>query len=136
MPTNFDDMNTDILSVPLVPSDSPGTPIQIDGDGNCLPRAASLFLYGTQEHHEEIRYRILKELVEHSSFYLSKELDKGGTVSQAARSFAKFSEFCTGQSIKKTYISAGIAEHHQVGQLYRSKQIAALASFIGRVVHS
>ena len=137
---NFDDFTTDSLSVPLVPSDSPGTPIQIVGDGNCLPRTASLFLYGTQEHHEEIRYRILKELVEHSSFYLSKELDRGGTVSAAARSFAMFSEFYTGQrlnsqSIKKIY-QLELRSITKLGSYMGAWQIAALASISGQVVHS
>lgn len=39
------------------------TPVHVEGDGNCLYRAISRALYGSEEHHLEIRYRTLVELV-------------------------------------------------------------------------
>lgn len=38
-------------------------PITIVGDGNCLFRAISKAMYGSEEHHFELRYRSLVELV-------------------------------------------------------------------------
>lgn len=38
-------------------------PVSIVGDGNCLYRAISKALYGSEQHHAEIRFRTLCELV-------------------------------------------------------------------------
>jgi len=44
---------------------------QIYGDGNCLPRCGSAFLFnGDQSHHQEIRIRIALELIKHQDHYL------------------------------------------------------------------
>lgn len=39
------------------------TPVHVEGDGNCLFRAISRALYGSEEYHLEIRYRTLVEFV-------------------------------------------------------------------------
>ena len=61
----------DELSMQVLPDDMPVTehgqvyPISVIGDGNCLPRTGSIFAYGTEEHHEEIRAKIIMEQVLH-----------------------------------------------------------------------
>ncbi|GFN75253.1 vertnin [Plakobranchus ocellatus] len=46
-------------------------PVATEADGNCVPRSFSLLLFGDQEHHIEIRCRIVHELVTNSAEYLS-----------------------------------------------------------------
>ena len=46
-------------------------PVNVVGDGNCLPRTGSLLATGTQEHALEISVRIVCELVLHKDSYLS-----------------------------------------------------------------
>ena len=41
-----------------------------EADGNCLPRSISLLVFGDQEHHDEIRCRIVHEMVLNESLYL------------------------------------------------------------------
>lgn len=86
----------------LVPDDIPLAletqifPVNNHGDGNCLPRCASLFLYGIEDHHSEIRRKIAKELEENSEYYLDdKSFEKGRNPNgrRAATSvFASFSD--------------------------------------------
>lgn len=86
----------------LVPDDIPLAletqifPVNNHGDGNCLPRCASLFMYGIEDHHSEIRRKIAKELEENSEYYLDdKSFEKGRNPNgrRAATSvFASFSD--------------------------------------------
>lgn len=63
---------------------------------NCLPRCASLFMYGIEDHHSEIRRKIATELEENSEYYLDdKSFEKGRNPNgrRAATSvFASFSD--------------------------------------------
>ena len=47
--------------------------VRIYGDGNCLPRCASLMAYGTQDHYHEMWIRIALELAIHMDMYLDKD---------------------------------------------------------------
>ena len=70
-------VNTDALA--WLPDDAPAfSPIQIYGDGNCLPRCASVFAYGTQEHFDEMRIRIALELASHPEAYLDNNFLRAG----------------------------------------------------------
>ncbi|XP_070178222.1 vertnin-like [Littorina saxatilis] len=65
-------LRVDAISKDLYPSDGPNfTPFSIYGDGNCLPRCCSLLAYGTEEHHLEMRVRIVIELAVNKAHYLS-----------------------------------------------------------------
>lgn len=44
----------------------------IDGDGNCLFRALSMWIYGSQEGHNQLRKTILAYAKEHKAFTLTK----------------------------------------------------------------
>ena len=56
MVLNAEDLDVDAVSVPLVPPECTYlTPVAIYGDGNCLPRCASLFAFHTQTKHAEMR---------------------------------------------------------------------------------
>lgn len=43
--------------------------IPIRGDGNCLFRSVSFCIYGTQDHHREIRLRVVDRIVDHWNRY-------------------------------------------------------------------
>ncbi|RUS75871.1 hypothetical protein EGW08_016360, partial [Elysia chlorotica] len=65
----------DTLALELVRDLTPSSglllyPIKTVGDGNCVPRALSLLCFGDQDHHTEIRCRIVMELVSNSLDYL------------------------------------------------------------------
>ena len=56
MVLNAEDLDVDAVSVPLVPPECTYLkPVAIYGDGNCLPRCASLFAFHTQTKHAEMR---------------------------------------------------------------------------------
>ncbi|KAK6174239.1 hypothetical protein SNE40_017555 [Patella caerulea] len=71
----------DKASTPLIPvSDLPLVPnigvenlfaVDILGDGNCLPRCASVILYGNQNRHPEMGERIVKELTEQGKIHVT-----------------------------------------------------------------
>jgi hypothetical protein len=44
------------------------SPRAIESDGNCFNRAASLGLYGTEDHHHYLRVRTAFELMRNQSF--------------------------------------------------------------------
>ncbi|XP_056020048.1 uncharacterized protein LOC125678236 isoform X3 [Ostrea edulis] len=53
-------------------------PVLIFGDGNCLPRSASVLAFGNETNHEEIRVHIIVELVKNIRHYLNPNyLGKG-----------------------------------------------------------
>ncbi|XP_076440671.1 uncharacterized protein LOC143280062 isoform X1 [Babylonia areolata] len=78
----------------LLPDDAPGLmPIQIYGDGNCLPRCASLLATGVQEHHFQMRLRIAVELAAHEDFYLTEEnLRSTASPADYLKTYALFSD--------------------------------------------
>ena len=59
----------------LYPEDAPENfiPHTIEPDGNCLPRCGSVFLFGHEGHHCEVRIRTMVELATHEDYYLSNE---------------------------------------------------------------
>ncbi|GFO44592.1 (S)-beta-bisabolene synthase [Plakobranchus ocellatus] len=50
-------------------------PVLTVADGNCVPRSLSLHCFGDQDHHIEIRCRIISELVNNKFDYLSVDPD-------------------------------------------------------------
>lgn len=67
-------------------------PCIIATDGNCLFRSVSKALYGTENYHEEIRFRCVFELTENLDLYLDKTnydnefyVDLLGTISPSSR---------------------------------------------------
>ena len=136
----IDDVTVDEYSMPLVPPDaSSSLPANIYADGNCLPRAASLFAYHTEDCHEELRYRIIQELVQNSEYYLSEALNFGGGT-KAAQTFAMFSEFFTAESFLKKSVQTIFEEETlsicMCGTYMGAWQIAALAAVLQRPVRS
>lgn len=51
-------------------------PVVTTADGNCVPRALSILCFGNQQHHFEIRCRIVIELVSNSLDYLCLDRDE------------------------------------------------------------
>ena len=56
----------------LVSDTHPLTPINVYGDGNCLPRCASLLVYGQQNCHDERRIRIVTKFALNIDRYLDR----------------------------------------------------------------
>ena len=135
-----EDLDVDAVSVPLVPQEFTNlTPVAIYGDGNCLPRCASLFAFHTQTKHAEMRVRIVIELVKNEKHYLSADLDIGGT-KNSATTFASFSEFFRGQKLSPRSIQnlyrREVLTLIKDGTYMGAWQMASLATILGRVVNS
>ena len=87
-------------------------PICIKPDGNCLPRVGSLFTYGTEDFHGDIRLRIARELVLHRDVYLDeKHLQRGVSADfdpqPTAKLYAQYSEhYLPGQPLAMPNITA------------------------------
>ncbi|XP_050391948.2 uncharacterized protein LOC126810751 [Patella vulgata] len=58
----------------IYPNDAPVQfcPVKVSADGNCLPHTASVFAFGDELSHEEMRARIVIELVNNEDLYLSQ----------------------------------------------------------------
>ena len=85
-----------------LPTDTPHvTPMQIYGDGNCLPRCASVMVYGHQECHDEMRIRIVLEIAADIDEYLdSTNLKEGSKLdTDLPKVYAMYSEHYTGQKL-------------------------------------
>jgi hypothetical protein len=85
-------------------------PIEIFGDGNCLPRCGSVFAYGTEAHHCEIRLRIAIELIQYRHLYLDNNyLARGIEIvgrNNLSQRFAQFSaELATNDVLTKDKIN-------------------------------
>ena len=69
---SFSDCNViDDITLHFLPSDSPSgyLPVRNFGDGNCFAWAISQFIYGTEDHHLEVRIRIILEAVRNKQLY-------------------------------------------------------------------
>ena len=134
-----DEIVIDQMSLPLVPPEVSSTPASIYADGNCLPRVGSLFAYHTEELHDELRYRMICELVRNEKYYLSKQLDKGGN-QKSAPAFAMFSECYNGQSFEDKSICQIYQEEMltilKSGTYMGAWQVASLASVLDVPVRS
>lgn len=99
---NLENHSMDPDSSFLFPDDFPFlTPLKIYGDGNCLPRCASLIAYGVQDMHDEMRIRITFELALHEELYLeNKCLQKGHPLpDNLPNIYAMYSDHYHGQKI-------------------------------------
>ena len=68
-PNKLKDFTPDLVAAALNP-DKNMTPVCVIGDGNCLPRCASILAYGHEENHKEMRSRIIIELVTNFDKYI------------------------------------------------------------------
>ena len=72
--SNIENVTVDTDAAFWLPDDAPPfLLVRIYGDGNCLPRCASLMAYGTQDHYDEMRIRIALELAIHMDMYLDND---------------------------------------------------------------
>lgn len=73
-------------------------PVVVNGDGNCLPRTASVLAFGNEQRYTEMRCRIIIELIENKETYLSidhlnKCIDLPGNESASLlKTYCMFSE--------------------------------------------
>ena len=125
----------------LIPEDQQALwlfPCNVYGDGNCLPRCASLLVYGHENHHLEMRARIIDELVRHEDNYLDDNILSNGCNSSAHRNvavqFAMFSEKYNTQKLSFVSVQrifrAEALDLCQSGQYMGVWQMAALANVL------
>ena len=80
---NFATLRPDLHALSLVPDDIISschlTPVQVTGDGDCLPRSGSVLVFGDENHPMEMRARIAIELATHEDEYLDHSFLKQGT---------------------------------------------------------
>ena len=89
----------DFVALECYPKDAPKfwLPIDTDGDGNCLFRAISTNISGSEDYHQELRVRCVLELVKHKAWYQSNDyLSMGASVTYGSMGlpgiFAQYSE--------------------------------------------
>ncbi|XP_070202883.1 uncharacterized protein [Littorina saxatilis] len=134
----------DPLSTPLYPSDGPNAiPVVIKADGNCLPRCGSLAAFGTQELHDEIRVRVVAELVSYKHLYLSDEfLSRGLTsspsssISMAYMSYSGLFPEHRGQQLASTIFDMEVLDVRKRSRDMGMWQLHALASVLQRPILS
>ena len=113
----------------------------VTGDGNCLPRAISLNLYGYENRHEEVRVRIIQELVENINIYLDPQFLRCGqsiTDNEAKLlplAFALYSDVYSGTNVKVTY-KKEILAITKPGSYMGLWQIFAASSVLGCPIFS
>ena len=123
----------DKASLDLMPDDIGHDlyPVQVTGDGNCLPRCGSIFGFGTEDHHMHIRLLIAEELREHRAFYIKKY-----------KSYAVYSEhFLAGMKLSSpkninNMFDQEVRSAEKDGAYLGWFHIAALASVLKRPVKS
>ncbi|WAR17069.1 hypothetical protein MAR_031663 [Mya arenaria] len=143
---SFSDTGKDVdkSSINLLPSDIPLQtcemyPATICGDGNCLPRSASVLAYGNEEKHTEMRDRIVAELGKNEKHYLDNRIMKKGKHTEGnedvTKVFAHVSPFYNGQKLTKPAIKKicerEVLEVRNNGEWMDLWQIASLANILG-----
>ena len=101
----------DDIALVFCPEDGPErmVPIKCLGDGNCFCRAISRLIYGNEDHHVEIRVRIVEEAVKRKHLYLNDTyLALGRSTTNDKDSLSK--RYCMysqcygpGKSVEETY---------------------------------
>ena len=131
-------------SLPLVPEDIPLKPdsrlfpCTIYGDGNCLPRSASVLVYGSEENHKQMRKRMVIELTRNEAYYLDKTFMKKGKQDNAQddvpKAFAQLSNLYMGQHLTTTVVKSlyekEVLEIRKSGAYMGLWQIACLANIL------
>lgn len=85
----------------------PLIPVSTIGDGNCVPRALSLHVFGDQDHHEEVRCRIVVELVSNSLDYLSLDAEDRNFIHLLSNSYCSdLRSTFESETLKMTRISS------------------------------
>ena len=139
--SNIANVTVDTDAAFWLPDDAPPfLPVRIYGDGNCLPRCASLMAYGTQDHYDEMRIRITLELAIHMDMYLDNDfLQLGHHVGDdLPKQYAMYSEQYLDQVLTpvaiKRILSRETEQISKPGSCLGMWQIHALASvFKGKV---
>ncbi|KAK6174428.1 hypothetical protein SNE40_017706 [Patella caerulea] len=135
----------DKLALELIPDDFSENrfPVLIIGDGNCLPRCSSKFIFGNEENHVEMRSRIVIEMV------LNKEtltdsvlLCRGLSVKEdLVKSYVMYSdEYKFGRRISKQVIEETFIKEtmsvRKAGSFMGIWQLHALSNILKRSVIS
>ena len=118
--------NSDAIAEELLKSSFPSRNVQswsVQADGNCLPRAGSIFLCGNEEKHIEIRVRLVHELVKHSDLYLSDAfLNRGAfdAISPQPHTALKYAQY------SPDYIPGTALGPHDIRELYQREVLGVM----------
>lgn len=137
-PCNFVDSTSfvvDKIALDLLPEDIPDQdtlkfPVRVGADGNCLPRCGSIHAFGNEEHHEQIRARIVLELVKNADMYLDfHQLARGTSLSDhdASKLPSRFATY------SPKYTAGDILTEHTIRRIYQQEvlDISQKNSFMG-----
>ena len=107
-------LKADIDAVEYMPDDIKSNfelcPCSVCTDGNCLPSSGSVLAYGQRVNEQEIRVRIIKELVENEETYLDDKYLARGTGTEkndkaCSKSYAQYSDkYVPGMKLTKSLI--------------------------------
>ena len=121
-------------------------PVVIKGDGNCLPRCCSVYAFGGEQLHEEIRLLTAMEQILHKKHYLSEDyLIKGLPLNELRRKLFKptyitqFSHSYLGDhfpSAVEHIYDQEILQIHQPSKFMGVWQLFALASVLRTLICS
>lgn len=106
-----------------IPSDKELCPCELHADGNCLPSCGSVLAFGVTDHVDEIRVRIVVELVENENKYLDDNLlSPRNSMSinrkkkaYPSKNYAQYSD---------TYIPGTKLNRQSIQKLYRAEVMA------------
>ena len=136
-------------SVGLVPADiqvkTKKLPVQVLGDGNCLPRSGSMLVSGHENYYEELRVRIIVELVKNEDYYCNETNMRKGLNNEAPKhttvAYAMYSdhyipgELLPNSRIKKVFRDevVGLCQPNPFMGIW---QIHSLSSVLGSPIYS
>ena len=145
------DVEIDTEAAEYMPFDLPEEnlyPLKVHADGNCLPSTASIFRYGNADQVEEMRVRIILELVQNEDLYLKDDflelrLDAENAIlgRSLKKQYAQYSEsFIPGQRLTEEKVRSIFRQ--EVPSVTRDKsfmgiwQIHALSSVLKTPIFS
>lgn len=137
------EQSLDYVGMFHLPSDAPTGygPVRVEGDGNCFPRVLSFLTFRNEDHHPEMRARIVYEAVLSSKNYLDNNyISKGANVQyrrgDTVTQFAQLSKYCLRGMSNEQIFQKETMEMCKDGTYMGMWQIAQAANILGHPVNS
>ena len=130
-------LEEDVDSTPLLPPDFQNrVPVEIWGDGNCLCSCLSLLQYGYQTRSEEMRVRLLLELVQNWVLYLDPNSMTRGFLNAGPFYIDNLTMYCEDGDYPEDRMKKHLFETRVDGRDLGIFHVAAAASVMRREVYS
>ena len=122
------DNNIDTYSLNLYPDDAPHDllPITNLGQGDCLYRATSQLIFGTQEHHCEMRVRVVMEMLKNEEMYLNGKWLKKMSQPDCASTSDELQEYILATSLSDHTSNLRIEFRKEVMKTLRDGRFSSL----------